>query len=143
MKKIKSFLISLSRDKKIVKLDIWALIAFVLISFLICYFEFFKQFGISLWILCLVILAVIEILGTLSNYDEDTIMENSLLNIILSNYRTVWWVIALFMLFIVRFCFKLLIRNIIIYIIVTLIVFILSDKLAKYINIYFKKKIKE
>lgn len=143
MKKIKSFLISLSRDKKIVKLDIWALIAFVLISFLICYFEFFKQFGISLWILCLVILAVIEILGTLSNYDEDTIMENSLLNIILSNYRTVWWVIVLFMLFIVRFCFKLLIRNIIIYIIVTLIVFILSDKLAKYINIHFKKKIKE
>lgn len=143
MKKIKNFLISLSRDEKIVKLKSFALIAFVLISFLICYFEFFKQFGISLWILCLVILAIIEILVTLSNYDEDTIMENSLLNIILSDYSPVWWVIVLFMLFIVRFSFKYLLRNTIINIIVSLIVFILSDKLAKYINIHFKKKIKE
>jgi len=56
------------------------------------------------------------------NYDEDTIMENSLLNIILSDYSPVWWVIVLFMLFIVRFSFKYLLRNTIINIIVSLIV---------------------
>lgn len=141
MRKIKKFIINLSRDDKIVKLEIFTFVMFILISCLICYSNFFKQFGVTLWVLCLIVLAIVEILVAFNKYDANIIMKNSSLYIILSDNKPMWWILVFVLLFIFRYFLKFLITNTVINIIVTVIVFILSDKLTKYINRYFKEKI--
>lgn len=137
MNKIKKFLINLTRDDKIIKIEILTFVIFVLISCLICYSDFFKQFGINLWILCVIVLAIVEMLATFSKYDANIIMKNNFLYIILSDDKPMWWILVLALFFIFRY----LLINTVINIIVTMIVFILSDKLTKCINKYFKEKI--
>lgn len=143
MKKIKKFIINLSRNDKIVKIEILTFIMFILISCLICYSIFFKQFGINLWILCLIVLAIVEMLATFSKYDANIIMKNNFLYIILSDDKPMWWILTFGLLSIFRYFLRFLLINTVINIIVTVIVFILSDKLTKCINKYFKEKIED
>lgn len=143
MKKIKKFIINLSRDDKIFKIEILTFIMFILITCLVCYSDFFKQFGINLWILCLIVLAIVEILATFSKYDANVIMKNNFIYIILSGDKPMWWILTVGLLYIFRYFLKFLLINTVMNIIVTVIVFILCDKLTKCINKYFKEKIED
>lgn len=134
MKKMKRFLVNLSRNKNnyctavIMAIGIVSLVLLITFNFARLYTE---------WVFfCIFSLLSVDILDAIGKCDDDTIRKNNLLWIICSSKMPVWWSIMIIVAFIAES-----INDIYFRILLVILIFALSGEIAKGINQYAKKKI--
>lgn len=138
MTTLKEKIVEASRNSKLVKaIEICVVIAIALIAVM----SFFKVIGVLIRITAIIFIFALAVTNAINDADEEVIQKNKLIYILLSNEYVVWpiiWLIAYLLLFGIVITGEV---GVFIQVIAMIVVVVVTEKITKIINNYFKSKL--